>query len=164
MHIHFTQTNNLLTCSWLDFTCWLSLSRRNSRSDRRRSNTSAAASLSLRCSNNNSQLTMLQWSYTVTKALLLELYYACMCFYCNWRVKDTVVVVVECIYECIYVILQLPLMFLCFFVFLCFMDCLCGCVFFSDIIDIFSCRPIAIPINDLYLILWTFLSRDLSHF
>jgi len=30
--------------------------------------------------------------------------------------------------------------------------------FFSDIIDIFSCRPIAIPINDSYLILLTFLS------
>ena len=35
--------------------------------------------------------------------------------------------------------------------------------FFSDIIDIFSCRHIAIPINDSYLILLTFLSRDLSH-
>jgi len=36
--------------------------------------------------------------------------------------------------------------------------------FFSDIIDIFRCRPIAIPKNDSYLILLTFLSRDLSHF
>ena len=32
----------------------------------------------------------------------------------------------------------LPFMF--FFMFLCFTDCLCGCVFFSDIVDIFTCR------------------------
>ena len=41
--------------------------------------------------------------------------------------------------------------FKCFFVFLCFTDCLCSAVvvfFFSDIIDIFSCRPIATLIND----------------
>jgi len=53
-----------------------------------------------------------------------------------------------CMWAC-FVIVQLPLMF--FFVFFRVFVSRTVCVvvfFFSDIIDIFSCRPIAILIND----------------